>query len=70
MPVKITYDEMLGDHWKQFCAACDEMGKYEMLVNETIRFNWREQVLWQMCKRHNEDLIKQGKEPYFLFKDE
>lgn len=58
----VSWNKVLDEHWRQFKLACQSMNWGE----EMPEFNWREYVLYDMCKRHNKEI---GKE-YFKFNDE
>lgn len=57
----ITWEKVLDEHWRQFKLACQMMNRYEKMPE----INWREYVLYNLCRRHNADI---GKE-YFKFDD-
>lgn len=58
---EITWQMVLDEHWRQFRLACQMMNRGEGMPE----LNWREYVLYDLCKRHNAEI---GKE-YFKFED-
>ncbi len=61
MTKEITWEKVLNEHWRQFKLACQSMNHEDKM----IELNWREYVLYDMCKRHNAEI---GRE-YFKFED-
>jgi hypothetical protein len=59
---EFTWEDILNEHWRQFKLACQSMNRYDKMVE----LNWREYVLYDLCKRHNQEI---GKE-YFKFTEE
>jgi hypothetical protein len=50
MQVNITWDEVLHEHWRQFKLACQSMNRGEKMPE----LEWREYVLYDLCKKHKE----------------
>jgi len=59
MNEEITWQKLLDEHWRQFKLACQSLN-YE---DKMPTLSWREYILYDICKRHNEEI---GKE-YFKF---
>ena len=52
--LKQHYDAFCGACWKGFNAACEDM-RAKGHENKVGRMEWREYVLWDMQRRHNEE---------------
>lgn len=62
MQEEITWEHILTEHWRQFKLACQSMNREDKMPE----LNWREYVLYDLCRRHNEEI---GRE-YFKFEED
>jgi|GEM_PF-3785869 len=49
-----TWQHILDEHWRQFKLACQSMNHGDKMPG----LNWREYVLYDLCKRHNAEIGK------------
>ena len=63
---EMTWDHHLNEHWRQFQLACHAMNFEDKMPYH----EWREYVLYDLCKRHNSECVLRGEKEYFKFEEE